>query len=115
MKKQDLEEIKQRKHTLSELCIDIGNGQAVITKEDLIEFHDCIPVSIPELEYVTREAKNYISFRNYRVADKLFDEFPEIPDVPHTHAKMQFNQLIDGFPEEQDDTKQPKRFDQLVG
>jgi len=101
MKEEELEEIKQRKHTLAELCINIGEGQAVITKEDLVEFHDCLPLSIPELEYVINEAKNYISFRNYRIADKLFDEFPEIPDVPHTHHTQK-----------QDD---PKRFDQLVG
>lgn len=123
MKEEDVEQIKQRKHTVSELCIDIGDGQAVITKEDLIEFHDCLPLSIPELEYVIRESKNYISFRNYRIFDNLFDEFPDIPDIPHTHAAqitdpiIQFNQLIDGFPEHNQQyhtSAGPKRFDQLV-
>lgn len=89
MKEEELEKIKMRKHTLAELCIDIGDGQAVITKEDLIEFHGCVPISIPELEYVIQEAKNYISFRNFRVFDRLFDEFPEIVDIPHAPAQIQ--------------------------
>ncbi len=102
MKEEDLEKIKQRKHTLSELCIDLGDGQAVITKEDLIEFHDCLPISIQELEYVLGEAKNFISFRNFRIFDKLFTEFPEIPETPHVSAKIalkSMDQLIAEFPD----------------
>ncbi len=77
------EEVKPpRKHTLGELRIDIGDGWVAITEEAQIEFHDCLPIAISELGYIWKEAKYYISYRNYRIADRLIDEFPEHPE-PH--------------------------------
>lgn len=91
-----------RKHTLAELCIDIGDGQAIVTNtenKDVIEFRDCLPISIHELEYVLAEAKSYILYRNRQVFQHLIDEFPEVAGKPLQAAVKQINQLIEEFPE----------------
>ena len=85
--------------TLGQLCINISDGQAVITNDDRIEFHDPIPIS--DLEYVIIEAKNFIAYRNFRKLLNLFDEFPEVSDVPHIVLQEKtMEQLVEKFPEE---------------
>lgn len=53
-------------NTVAELCINIGNGQAIVREDNEIEFEDCVPISISNLEYITKEAKKFIEYRNER-------------------------------------------------
>ena len=52
--------------TIAELCIDIGDGQAVVTIDDSIEFTDCGKLSLADLEFLVDEAKAFIEYRDAR-------------------------------------------------
>ena len=52
--------------TIAELCIDIGDGQAVVTIDDSIEFTDCGKLSLADLEFLVDEAKAFIKYRDAR-------------------------------------------------
>ena len=58
---------EHHEHQVAELCIDVGGGQAVVRSDDnMIEFEDCLPISIDDLEYVIDEARQFIAYRKYR-------------------------------------------------
>ena len=52
--------------TIAELCIDIGEGQAVVTIDNSIEFTDCGKLSLADLEFLVDEAKAFIRYRDAR-------------------------------------------------
>jgi hypothetical protein len=50
-----------------DLWMKIGDGNAVVRADNNeIEFTDCIPISIEDLEYVISEAKAFIAYRESR-------------------------------------------------
>ena len=52
---------------LAELCINIGEGQAVVSPEGKIEFHDTgLNISLRDLQFVVQEAEAYIKYRKER-------------------------------------------------
>ena len=58
---------EHHEHQVAELCIDVGGGQAVVRSDDnMIEFDDCLPISIDDLKYVIDEASAFIEYRDER-------------------------------------------------
>ena len=58
-----------RHSALAELCINIGEGggQAVVSPEGKIEFHDTgLNISLRDLQFVVQEAEAYIKYRKER-------------------------------------------------
>jgi len=54
---------------LAELCINIGEGQAVVSPEGKIEFHDTgLNISLRDLQFVVHEAEAYMKYRKERNA-----------------------------------------------
>ena len=51
---------------IAELCIDIGDGQAVVTIDNSIEFTDCGKLSLADLEFLVDEVKAFIKYRDAR-------------------------------------------------
>lgn len=51
---------------IAELCIDIGDGQAIVRKDGEIEFEDCLPLSVRSMEFIAKEAKAFIKYRRRR-------------------------------------------------
>lgn len=64
------EEIKTETETskakVAELCIHVGTGQATVMLTNEIEFHDCTPIHVDILEYILKEAKEFIKYRDSR-------------------------------------------------
>jgi hypothetical protein len=55
------------KPALAELCIHIEGGQAVISPEGNIEFHDTgMNISLQDLQFVVQEAEAYMKYREER-------------------------------------------------
>ena len=55
---------------MAELCINIGEGegQAVVSPEGKIEFHDTgLNISLRDLQFVVQEAEAYIKYRKERM------------------------------------------------
>jgi len=56
-----------RHSALAELCINIGEGQAVVSPEGKIEFHDTgLNISLRDLQFVVQEAEAYMKYRKER-------------------------------------------------
>jgi hypothetical protein len=51
---------------VAELCIDVGDGQVVVTTDNTFEFHDCLPISIDDMKYVIEEAEAFVVYRDGR-------------------------------------------------
>ncbi|MFH1322435.1 MAG: hypothetical protein ABIH80_01195 [Methanobacteriota archaeon] len=52
---------------LAELCINVGVGQAVVSPEGKIEFHDTgLNISLRDMQFVVQEAEAYIKYRKER-------------------------------------------------
>jgi len=65
---------EHHEHTVAELCIDVGGGQAVVrSSDDMIEFEDCLPISIDDLKYVIDEADAFIVYRESRNSGEMID------------------------------------------
>jgi len=57
-----------RHSALAELCINIGEGQAVVSPEGKIEFHDTgLNISLRDLQFVVQEAEAYMKYRKERM------------------------------------------------
>ena len=54
-----------RHSALAELCINIGEGQAVVSPEGKIEFHG-LNISLRDLKFVVQEAEAYMKYRKER-------------------------------------------------
>ena len=52
---------------IAELCIDIDEGQAIVQKNNEIDFQDCTPIHVKKLEFVVQEAKAFIRYRSKRL------------------------------------------------
>jgi len=58
-----------RHSALAELCINIGEGQAVVSPDGKIEFHDTgLNISPQDLQFVVQEAEAYIKYMKERNA-----------------------------------------------
>ncbi len=52
---------------LAELCINISEGQAVVSPEGNIDFHDTgLNISLRDLKFVVQEAEAYMTYTKYR-------------------------------------------------
>ena len=74
-----------RKYTdpsVAELCINIGNGQAVVTTDNCIEFTDCGKLPLADLEFLVNEAKAFIRYRDAR---NLVKGRPMLEAIKHKH------------------------------
>lgn len=63
------EDCMQAKHSaaLAELCINVNEGQAVVSPEGKIEFNDTgMNISLQDLQYVVQEAEAYLKYRKER-------------------------------------------------
>ncbi|MFH1188247.1 MAG: hypothetical protein V1652_00170, partial [bacterium] len=68
VKRQDIIKRVKPKPALAELCINLGEGQAVISPEGKIEFHDTgLNISLQDLQYMVQEAEAYMKYREERV------------------------------------------------
>ncbi len=57
-----------KKLNLAELCIDVGSGQAIVKKDNTIEFNDCGDNLTPDdLNFIERESREFIKYRNNRL------------------------------------------------
>ncbi|MFH0903754.1 MAG: hypothetical protein V1854_01015 [Methanobacteriota archaeon] len=66
--RQDIIERVKPKPALAELCINLGEGQAVVFPEGKIEFCDTgMNIFLRDLQYVVKEAEAYMKYRNERV------------------------------------------------
>lgn len=55
------------KPALAELCINLAEGQAVISPDGTVEFHDTgLNISLLNLKFVVQEAEAYLKYRNER-------------------------------------------------
>lgn len=50
----------------SELSLFIGVGIATIKLDNEIDFDDCTPISVKDLEYIIGEAKAFLRYRKRR-------------------------------------------------
>lgn len=50
----------------SELCLYIGDGVVWVRSDNEINFEDCTPISVKDLEYIIVEAKAFIKYRKRR-------------------------------------------------
>lgn len=52
---------------LAELCINVGEGQAVISPDGKIDFNDTgLNISLRDLKFVVQEAEAYMTYTKYR-------------------------------------------------
>ena len=56
------------KPALAELCINLGEGQAVVSPEGTVEFCDTgLNISLRDLQFVVHEAEAYLKYREERI------------------------------------------------
>ena len=69
VERQGIIERVKPKPMLAELCINIGDGQAVISPEGTVEFCDTgMNISLRDLQFVVQEAEAYLTYRGERGA-----------------------------------------------
>ena len=71
---------------ISELCFDVGNGQIVVKKNNDLEFNDVINISMQEMEFIIREARNFIEIREQQNT-KAPEHKEEKPEVKNEEGK----------------------------
>lgn len=65
---EDAQRVAKPGAALAELCINIGEGQAVVSPEGKIEFHDTgLNISLRDLQFVVQEAEAYLKYRKTRI------------------------------------------------
>ena len=71
---QELVERVEPKPALAELCINLGEGQAVVSPEGTVEFCDTgLNISLRDLQFVVHEAEAYMKYRGERDAQTKAD------------------------------------------
>ncbi len=66
---QELVELKPKSPALAELCINLAEGQAVVSPEGTVEFCDTgLNISLRDLKFVVQEAEAYMKYREGRGA-----------------------------------------------
>ena len=78
--------------TIAELCIDIGDGQAVVTTDNCIEFTDCGKLSLVDLEFLVDEAKAFIRYRDAR---NLIKGHPMLEAIKSKHTTNKVKTTIE--------------------
>ncbi len=66
--REELVERVKPKPMLAELCINLGEGQAVVSPEGTVEFCDTgLNISMRDLQFVVQEAEAYMKYREERI------------------------------------------------